>query len=273
MKEIVLLSMLVLSFNLAFAEEKLKCSESEAKVSGNEECKMLASAQGFGSGIGYGSVHGNLDNEEIEEFCFETIGNESFKIFRNTTYEDKFISGCAKGLKYKVSDTSKIKVSELYSRDDSYIFDKHQIYTNFTKNIKLTSNITKNEIFFGEREKFKTSTAFNSEAFGEFAVDGLINGLNSGVSTFAKGMTTKGLQHGVAGLGIGLVFGLIDTAVKYNKNKKFDEEMKKFENKEYLLVEEITNSKNEKTKKFTLLVVQHKSKISIDEIKEKMKGI
>ena len=207
----------------------------------------------------------DLKNDEIEDICKKNLNAKEFIGQKREIYYQYY---CAKELGYTFNQDSKIKINEF----NDYKFDKYQIFKNYTTNIDLT-NITKIEdIYFGERKDFDSKAVFSSESIYYTSIDGLLTGLNSGASAFAKNMASEGLKSGVAGLGMGVVFGSIDAYHKHSKKREDKENFINELNKEYILVEKITNSNNEQTQKISLIVVQHNSSIKVEDIKKILKG-
>jgi len=266
-KKLLLLGLLALN---SFASD---CKQDNLSKEETIECNQIARSTGEYAATYHKKTILKLDedekadlkNDEIEEICKKGIGAKEYIGQKREIYYQYY---CAKGLEYTFNQDSKIKVNEF----NDYKFDKYQVFKNYTTNIDLT-NITKVEdIYFGERKDFDSKAVFSSESIFYTSLDGLLTGLNSGASAFAKNMASEGLKSGLAGLGIGVIFGSIDTYNKHSKKKEDKENFINKLNKEYILIEKITNSNNEQTQKMSLMVVQNNSSIKVEDIKKILKG-
>ena len=208
----------------------------------------------------------NLKNDEIEDICKNGL---SAKEYINQKREIYYQYYCAKGLGYTFNENSKIKVNEF----NDYKFDKYQVFQNYTTDIDITKITKVEDIYFGEKKDFDSKTVFSSESIYYSSLDGLGNGLQKGAEAFAKNMTAEGLKSGVLGLGIGVVVGSIQAYSKYSEKKEKKEKFINDLNKEYLLIERITNSNNEQTQKMSLMVVQNNSSMKVEDIKQIQKGL
>jgi len=207
----------------------------------------------------------DLDDDVIEDIC----KNSSLsKEHINQKTEKYYLYYCAKGLDYNFSKDNNIKINEF----NDYKYDKYQLFRNYTVDINLTNIEKVEEIYFGERKDFNAQTVFSLDAIPFTALEGLIAGTKKGAEAFAKSMTNEGLKHGLTGLGIGLIYGSIKSYTEYVEKKENKEKFINGLNKEYLLVEKITNSNNEQTQKISLIVIQYKNMITKENIKEILKG-
>lgn len=114
----------------------------------------------------------------------------------------------------------------------------HEIIISTTKTIDLSGNLKKEFIYFGTLKSYSKLTTDIINNGG----NGALNGLASASGSLAN-MAGGGLQAAGAGLGIGLAIAVstyfIDQAIADSK---------------YVLIYDITNSKNEKTRKIILYI-------------------
>lgn len=116
--------------------------------------------------------------------------------------------------------------------------ETHQVLVSTTKKIDLSGDIKKEFVYFGKLKDYSEITTNLVNNGG----NGAINGLTSASGSLAN-MAGGGLQAAGAGLGIGLAMGIathfIDQAIADER---------------YILVYDITNSKNEKTRKVVFYI-------------------
>lgn len=137
-----------------------------------------------------------------------------------------------------------ILVSSLWS-EEIKIDDVYEVYISKTKNIDLVG-ASKQEVYFGEYSQYIEK---NSEELKTIAT-GAGKGLASGAGTTANAVTNsvgnatgKAVGQGLGmGLGIGLVMGIGEAV--YNKAT---------ENEVFILVNDYTNQKGEKTRISSLI--------------------
>lgn len=174
-------------------------------------------------------------------------------------------------------------LTSLYSIGIDY--SNYKKFITYTNDISLDDIKSKEVIFFGSSKEFLDFSQIENTEILKHSLGGLVAGLNGASTTLAKGfvsnskdMLSNGLSAGVAGLGIGLVFGSIEAYQKGKKNQESDEKTISVLNTPFYLVEDIENTKSEKSRKISMVTISgllnktEKEEIDLVKIKSILEG-
>jgi len=122
----------------------------------------------------------------------------------------------------------------------------YEIYFSKTKNIEITKESKKTEVFFGEFLDFKEKQSEDLKTIAQGAGAGVVSGLSTATNAISNSVANasgQALAQGAGmGLGIGLVYGGIGLGYfKYKENQYH----------KFILVNDYENEKGEKTRVLT----------------------
>lgn len=145
-------------------------------------------------------------------------------------------------------------ITNLSANENKIDYTNYKKYVTYTNDISIDNIKSKKDIFLGSAEEYKSSNELDKSIISNNALNGLLTGINNGATSFAKGLMNEGLKAGITGLGIGLIFGSIDSYKKTKEEKDVNESMLSSINTPYYLVEDIENNESQTTRKITMVV-------------------
>jgi len=90
------------------------------------------------------------------------------------------------------------------------VFADYEIFTGKSEPFSHRQVAKKEVIFFGELESYNKSLEEIRSTMAVHGAMGVINGLSNQSANLAKGLVGEGLKAGATGLGIGLLYGVLD---------------------------------------------------------------
>jgi hypothetical protein len=135
---------------------------------------------------------------------------------------------------------SAILSSSLFS-EEIKIDDIYEVYISKSTKIDLT-NIKKDEVYFGRYEEYlKKVNEDNKEKIAKQIGNGATTGLSAVSNSVSNNVANSATKNMGQGLGMGLAIGAVYGLGEYFYNKATETEV-------FILVNDYTNDKNEKTR-------------------------